>query len=54
VFVLLTQTISVQLLWEARLSYLAHKEELVRRILEARSAEDVRKIFSGPPDQSGS
>ena len=54
VFILLTQTISVQLLWEARLSYLAHKEELVRRVLEARSAEDVRRIFSGPPDQSGS
>jgi mannitol/fructose-specific phosphotransferase system IIA component (Ntr-type) len=54
VFILLTQTISVQLLWEARVSYLAHKKELVRRILEARSAEDVRKVFSGPPDESGS
>jgi mannitol/fructose-specific phosphotransferase system IIA component (Ntr-type) len=54
VFILLTQTISVQLLCEARLSYLAHKEELVRRILDARSAEDVRKIFSGPPNESGS
>ena len=54
VFVLLTQTISVQLLWEARLSYLVHKEDLVRRILGAHAAEDVRRVFSGPPDESGS
>ena len=53
-FILLTQTVSVQLLWEARLSYLVHREELVRRLLEARSAEDVRELFAGTRDESGS
>ncbi len=53
-FILLTQTVSIQLLWEARLSYLVHKEELVRRLLEARSAEDVREVFAGTRDESGS
>lgn len=53
-FILLTQTISVQLLWEARLSYLVHKERLVRRILEARSAEDVHEVFAGIRDGNGS
>jgi mannitol/fructose-specific phosphotransferase system IIA component (Ntr-type) len=52
-FILLTQTISVQLLWEARLSYLVHKEELVRRVLEARSAEDIYEMFAGTRDESG-
>ncbi len=53
-FILLTQTISVQLLWEARLSYLVHKKELVRRLLEARSAEDVYEVFAGTRDENGS
>jgi mannitol/fructose-specific phosphotransferase system IIA component (Ntr-type) len=53
-FILLTQTISVQLLWEARLSYLVHKEELVRRLLEARSAEDVYGMFAETRDENGS
>jgi mannitol/fructose-specific phosphotransferase system IIA component (Ntr-type) len=52
-FILLTRTISVQLLWEARLSYLVHKEELVRRVLEARSAEDVFEVFAGTRDENG-
>jgi len=53
-FILLTQSVSVQLLWEARLSYLVHKEELVRRLLEAGSAEDALELFTGSRDQSGS
>lgn len=52
-FVLLTQTVSIQLLWEARLSYLVHKEELVRRVLEARSAQDLRDVFAGTGNESG-
>jgi mannitol/fructose-specific phosphotransferase system IIA component (Ntr-type) len=47
VFVLLTQSVSVQLLWEARLSYLVQKEELVSRLLKARTAQDVYDMFSG-------
>ena len=39
---------------EARLSYLVHKEELVRRLLEARSAEDVYEVFAGTRDENGS
>lgn len=53
-FILLTQSVSVQLLWEARLSYLVHKEDLVRRLLEARSAGDAHELFTGTPDQTGS
>ena len=53
-FILLTETVSVQLLWEARLSYLVHREELVRRLLEARSAEDVHELFTGTRDESRS
>jgi mannitol/fructose-specific phosphotransferase system IIA component (Ntr-type) len=53
-FILLTQTVSVQLLWEARLSYLVHKEELVRRLLQARSARDVYEVFAVTRDESGS
>jgi excisionase family DNA binding protein len=54
VFILLTRTVSVQLLWEARLSYLVHKEELVRRLLEVRSAQDAYEVFARTPDESGS
>ncbi len=53
-FILLTQSVSVQLLWEARLSYLVHKEELVRRMLEAGSAEAVHELFTGTRDESRS
>ena len=54
VFILLTQTVSIQLLWEARLSYLVHKEELVRKILDAHSAEDVSSVFAATRAESGS
>ncbi len=45
VFILLARTISLQLIWEARLSYLVHKERLVPRLLEARSPEEVSRLF---------
>ena len=54
VFVLLTRAVSIQLLWEARLTYLVHKGELVRRILEAGSTEDISRVFAGTRNESGS
>ena len=46
VFVLLTQSISIQLLWEARLSYLVHRESLVSRLLLAPTASAVFDLFA--------
>lgn len=45
VFILLARTISTQLIWEARLSHLVHRESLISRLLAARSAEDVHTVF---------
>jgi mannitol/fructose-specific phosphotransferase system IIA component (Ntr-type) len=46
-FILLTQTVSIQLLWEARLSYLVHREELVPRLLAASSVQAACDVFAG-------
>lgn len=53
VFILLARTISVQLIWEARLSYLLHRERLLPRLLEARSAEEVHEVFEGASGEDG-
>jgi mannitol/fructose-specific phosphotransferase system IIA component (Ntr-type) len=46
VFVLLTQSVSVQLLWEARLSYLVQKEGLVSKLLAAPTAGAAFDLFA--------
>jgi excisionase family DNA binding protein len=50
VFLLLARTVSLQLLWEARLSHLLHREGFVQKILSASSAHELYQVFA-PPDQ---
>jgi mannitol/fructose-specific phosphotransferase system IIA component (Ntr-type) len=52
VFILLARTISVQLIWEARFSYLVHRERLVPRLLAARSEEEVFEVFRQAEDEN--
>jgi excisionase family DNA binding protein len=54
VFLLLARTISVQLIWEARLSYLLHGERLLPRLLAAASAEEVYEAFEGASGEDAS
>lgn len=44
--ILLARTAAVQLVWEARLSHLLHREGLARRLLEARSAREIYDVFA--------
>jgi len=45
IVILLARTVSLQLLWEARLSHLIQREGLAEQLLEARSAEEVYRLF---------
>jgi excisionase family DNA binding protein len=49
-FVLLARTASLQLLWEARLSHLLHREGFVQKLLAARAPDDLYELFL-PPDR---
>jgi excisionase family DNA binding protein len=46
VFLLLARTVSLQLLWEARLSHLLHEQGFVERILSSNSAGDLYGVFA--------
>jgi excisionase family DNA binding protein len=46
VFLLLARTVSLQLLWEARLSHLLHREGFVEKLLSADSAAEFYRVFS--------
>jgi nitrogen PTS system EIIA component len=54
VFLLLARTVSLQLLWEARLSHLLHREEFVKKVLAAKSPRELYDVFvrtkQGPED----
>lgn len=45
-FILLARTASLQLLWEARLSHLLHREGFVEMLLSAASPEEMYAVFS--------
>jgi excisionase family DNA binding protein len=45
VFLLLARTVSLQLLWEARLSHLLHQEAFVQRVLSATTAREFCAVF---------
>jgi nitrogen PTS system EIIA component len=47
VIILLARTVPLQLLWEARLSHLVHREGLDDRLLAARTPEEVSEVFAG-------
>jgi excisionase family DNA binding protein len=47
VFLLLARTVSLQLLWEARLSHLLHGKAFVQAVLSARSPRELCEVF-GP------
>lgn len=53
IFLLLARTVSLQLLWEARLSYLLHGDGFVQKLLSAGSARELRGIFSPADPQAG-
>lgn len=44
-FLLLARTVSLQLLWEARLSHLLHKEGFIQRLLSTGTARELYQIF---------
>jgi nitrogen PTS system EIIA component len=46
VFVLLARTASLQLLWEARLSHLLHREGFVEKLLSAATPEEMHAVFT--------
>jgi nitrogen PTS system EIIA component len=45
VFLLLARTASLQLLWEARLSHLLHREGFVQKLLSAGSPRELYSVF---------
>jgi excisionase family DNA binding protein len=47
VFLLFARTVSLQLLWEARLSHLLHGKEFVQKVLSARTPRELCETF-GP------
>jgi nitrogen PTS system EIIA component len=51
VFILLARTASTQLLWEARLSHLLHRDGFVQKLLSAGSAHEIYGLFP-PSDRS--
>jgi excisionase family DNA binding protein len=53
IFVLLARTVSLQLVWEARLSHLLHRKDFVQKLLSASSAHEVLETFE-PGDQASS
>jgi excisionase family DNA binding protein len=46
VFLLLARTVSLQLLWEARLSHLLHRDGFVQNVLKAKSARGLYELFA--------
>jgi excisionase family DNA binding protein len=46
VFLLLARKVSLQLLWEARLSHLLHREGFVEKLLSAKSARGLYEVFA--------
>ena len=50
VFLLLARTVSLQLLWEARLSHLLHREDFVQKVLSAKTSYGLFEVFA-PPNQ---
>jgi excisionase family DNA binding protein len=46
VFILLARTASLQLLWEARLSHLLHREGFVEKLLSAETPEEMHAVFT--------
>lgn len=50
VFLLLARTVSLQLLWEARLSHLLHREDFVPKVLSAKTSHGLYEVFA-PPNQ---
>jgi mannitol/fructose-specific phosphotransferase system IIA component (Ntr-type) len=46
VFLLLARGVSLQLLWEARLSHLLHREGFVQSLLSAASPAEFYQVFS--------
>jgi excisionase family DNA binding protein len=46
VFLLLARTVSLQLLWEARLSHLLHREVFVQKLLSAKSPRALYEVFA--------
>jgi excisionase family DNA binding protein len=46
VFLLLARTVSLQLLWEARLSHLLHQEVFVQKLLSAKSPRALYEVFA--------
>jgi excisionase family DNA binding protein len=46
VFLLLARTVSLQLLWEARLSHLLHQEGFVQKVLSAKSSRELYEVFA--------
>jgi excisionase family DNA binding protein len=45
VFLLFARTVSLQLLWEARLSHLLHGKAFVQSVLSAKSARELCEVF---------
>jgi excisionase family DNA binding protein len=46
VFLLLARTVSLQLVWEARLSHLLHRGGFTQKILAAKSSRELLKVFA--------
>jgi len=44
--ILLARTAAVQLVWEARLSHLLHREGLARQLLDARTEREIYDVFA--------
>lgn len=53
VFLLLGRTVSLQLLWEARLSHLLHREGFVQEMLSAKSSRALYEVFAPKNQRSG-
>src|SRR5512143_3986052 len=46
-FILLARSASLQLLWEARLSHLLHREGFVEKLLSAKTPAEMYEVFAG-------
>jgi len=46
IFLLLARKVSLQLLWEARLSHLLHREGFVEKLLSAKSPRELYEVFA--------
>jgi excisionase family DNA binding protein len=52
VFLLLARAVSLQLLWQARLSHLLHREGFVQRILSAQTPHALFEVFAPPSSET--